>query len=95
MSEYSKWLSSSNTREANLYLECFHERWNSLVSQEESVSSDRTELVNEGEKLSIKALDGFSATAAAKVFEEEIREVVCLLKFIVFPFLGTHFIFIR
>ncbi|XP_037469462.1 probable transmembrane GTPase FZO-like, chloroplastic isoform X1 [Triticum dicoccoides] len=75
LGEYSKWLSSSNTREANLYLECFHERWNSLVSQEESVSSDRTELVNEGEKLSIKVLDGFSATAAAKVFEEEIREV--------------------
>ncbi|KAI5018519.1 hypothetical protein ZWY2020_043407 [Hordeum vulgare] len=75
LSEYSKWLSSSNTCEANLYLECFHERWDSLVSQEERVSSDPTELVNEGEKLSINALDGFSATAAAKVFEEEIREV--------------------
>ncbi|XP_024314811.1 probable transmembrane GTPase FZO-like, chloroplastic isoform X1 [Brachypodium distachyon] len=75
MGEYSTWLSSSNIREANLYLECFHERWSSLLTQEERLPSDPNELVNEGEKLSIKALNGFSAYAAAKVFEAEIREV--------------------
>ncbi|KAM0883039.1 hypothetical protein ACQ4PT_031897 [Festuca glaucescens] len=75
LSEYSTWLSSSNTREANLYLECFHERWDSLITQEERLPSDPNGLVNEGEKLSIKALNGFSASAAAKVFEEEIRAV--------------------
>jgi hypothetical protein len=69
-----------------LYLECFHERWGSLITQEERLSSDPNGLVNEGDKLSIKALNGFSATAAAKVFEEEIREVVCLLTFIVCTF---------
>ncbi|GJN14327.1 hypothetical protein PR202_gb01138 [Eleusine coracana subsp. coracana] len=73
--EYSTWLSSSNAREANLYLECFRERWDALVPQEEIVLSDPNELINEGEKLSIKSLDGFSTSAAAKVFEEEIREV--------------------
>jgi hypothetical protein len=86
-------LSSSNTREANLYLECFHERWDSLITQEERLPSDPNGLVNEGEKLSIKALNGFSASAAAKVFEEEIRAVVCVLMFIVCPFLRVHFIF--
>ncbi|XP_062231289.1 probable transmembrane GTPase FZO-like, chloroplastic [Phragmites australis] len=75
LGEYSTWLSSSNTREANLYLECFHERWDSLVAQEQRVLLDPNGLANEGEKLSIKALDGFSASAAAKVFEEEVREV--------------------
>ncbi|KAK3138879.1 hypothetical protein QOZ80_5AG0374620 [Eleusine coracana subsp. coracana] len=73
--EYSTWLSSSNAREANLYLECFRERWDALVPQEEIVLSDPNELINEGEKLTIKSLDGFSTSAAAKVFEEEIREV--------------------
>ena len=86
-------MSSSNTREANLYLECF-ERWDSLVTEEEKLSSGPNELVNQGEKVSIKALNGFSSSAAAKVFEEEIREVVCLLTFIVCPFLRIHFIFI-
>ncbi|KAL6620187.1 hypothetical protein ACP70R_035326 [Stipagrostis hirtigluma subsp. patula] len=73
--EYSAWLSSSNTREANLYMETFQERWDALVPQEERVLSDPNKLVDEGEKLTIKALDGFSASVAAKVFEEEIREV--------------------
>jgi hypothetical protein len=70
-------LSSSNTREAKVYLECFCERWGALVAPEERVLLDPNGLVSEGEKLTIKALDGFNASAAAKVFEEEIREVVC------------------
>ncbi|PAN19738.1 hypothetical protein PAHAL_3G294900 [Panicum hallii] len=75
LGEYSTWLSSSNTREANLYLECFHERWAALVAQEERVLLDPNGLINEGEKLTVKALDGFNASSTAKVFEEEIREV--------------------
>jgi hypothetical protein len=62
-----------------LYLECFHERWAALVAQEERVLLDPNGLINEGEKLTVKALDGFNASSTAKVFEEEIREVVCLL----------------
>jgi hypothetical protein len=72
---YSTWLSSNNTREANLYLECF-QRWDALIDQEERVLSGTNEVTIEGEKLTIRALDGFSSSAAAKVFEEEIREVV-------------------
>ena len=79
LGEYSTWLSSSNTREANFYLECFHERWAALVAQEERVLLDPNGLINEGEKLTVKALDGFNASSTAKVFEEEIREVVCIL----------------
>ncbi|KAL5202722.1 hypothetical protein ABZP36_013674 [Zizania latifolia] len=78
LSEYSTWLSSTNIHEANIYLECFHERWGTLVAQEQKVMPEQNEVVNEREKLCIKALDGFSASAAANVFEEEIREVVCL-----------------
>ncbi|KAL6842205.1 hypothetical protein ACP4OV_027968 [Aristida adscensionis] len=73
--EYSAWLSSSNNREANLYLDYFLERWDALVAQEDRVLLDPNRIVNEGEKLSIKALEDFNATAASKVFEEEIREV--------------------
>lgn len=72
-------MSSSNTREAKVYLECFSARWDALVGPEERALLDPNGLVNEGEKLTIKALDGFNASAAAKVFEEEIREVVCLI----------------
>jgi len=72
-------LSSSNAREAKVYLECFCERWDALVAPEERVLLDPNGLGNESEKLTAKALDGFNASAAAKVFEEEIREVVCLL----------------
>ncbi|RLN30223.1 hypothetical protein C2845_PM05G24250 [Panicum miliaceum] len=75
LGEYSTWLSSSNTREANLYLECFHERWAALVAQEERVLLDPNGLINEGDKLTVKALDGFNSSSTAKVFEEEIREV--------------------
>jgi hypothetical protein len=57
-------------------LECFHERWDALIPEEERVLSDSNELINEGEKLTVKALNGFNTSAAAKVFEEEIREVV-------------------
>ncbi len=78
LSEYSTWLSSTNVREANIYVDCFHERWGALVAQEQRIPPEKNELVNEEEKLCVKALDGFSASAAAKVFEEEIREVVCL-----------------
>ncbi|KAL5229956.1 hypothetical protein ABZP36_028732 [Zizania latifolia] len=78
LSEYSTWLSSTNIREASIYVECFDERWGTLVSQEQKVTPEQNKVVNEGEKLCIKALDDFSASAAAKVFEEEIREVVCL-----------------
>jgi len=60
-------------------LECFHKRWAALVAQEERVLLDPNGLINEGEKLTVKALDGFNASSTAKVFEEEIREVVCLL----------------
>ncbi|KAG0517934.1 hypothetical protein BDA96_09G131800 [Sorghum bicolor] len=75
LGDYSTWLSSSNTREAKVYLECFSARWDALVGPEERALLDPNGLVNEGEKLTIKALDGFNASAAAKVFEEEIREV--------------------
>lgn len=75
LGDYSTWLSSSNTREANVYLECFCERWDALVAPEERALLDPNGLVNEGEKLTIKALEGFNASAAAKDFEEEIREL--------------------
>lgn len=75
LGDYSTWLSSSNAREAEVYLECFCERWDDLVAPEERVLLDPNGLVNESEKETANALDGFNASAAAKVFEEEIREV--------------------
>ncbi|OEL25369.1 putative transmembrane GTPase FZO-like, chloroplastic [Dichanthelium oligosanthes] len=47
---------------------------------EERVLLDPNGLVNEGEKLTVKALDGFNASSTAMVFEEEIRQVLLDVK---------------
>lgn len=41
---------------------------------------DTCVLVSKGGELSTKVLEGFSASAAARVFEQEIREVVSSYK---------------
>ncbi|KAJ4968941.1 hypothetical protein NE237_015642 [Protea cynaroides] len=75
LGEYLEWLQSNNTREGRLFQEYFEKRWPSFVSPVNQVL-DTHKLQNKGEKLSQKVVEDFSANAAAKLFEQEIREVV-------------------
>ncbi|OAY70947.1 putative transmembrane GTPase FZO-like, chloroplastic, partial [Ananas comosus] len=76
LSEYSSWLESSYVCEANFYAELFNKRWNTPVDVKDKAQPDTCVLVSKGGELSTKVLEGFSASAAARVFEQEIREVV-------------------
>lgn len=80
LSEYSSWLESSYVREANFYAELFNKRWNTPVDVKDKAQPDTCVLVSKGGELSTKVLEGFSASAAARVFEQEIREVVSSLQ---------------
>ncbi|XP_042517367.1 probable transmembrane GTPase FZO-like, chloroplastic isoform X2 [Macadamia integrifolia] len=75
LGEYLVWLQSNNIHEGRLYGEYFEKRWPSFVSPHNQVSETH-KLLKKGEELSLKVVEDFSASAAAKLFEQEIREVV-------------------
>ncbi|XP_027115677.2 probable transmembrane GTPase FZO-like, chloroplastic [Coffea arabica] len=72
--EYVIWLQSSNAREGRVYKEALAQRWSSLVDPHQ-VQLHKTDLLGERGELSVKVLEDFSASAASKLFEQEIREV--------------------
>lgn len=69
------WLQSSNAREGRVYKEALEQRWSSFVDPHQ-VQLQKTDILGERCELSIKVLEDFSVTAASKLFEQEIREVV-------------------
>ncbi|KAF9606424.1 hypothetical protein IFM89_025113 [Coptis chinensis] len=75
LGEYLTWLQSNNVRERRLYKQIFEKRWPSSVNQHDLVHLRTDKLQGKGEELSIKVLENFSASAAATLFEQEIREV--------------------
>ncbi|XP_072958809.1 probable transmembrane GTPase FZO-like, chloroplastic isoform X1 [Typha angustifolia] len=74
--DYLRWLETSNVREASLYMEFFNERWDALINSKERTQSDTDGLVSKAEEHSIKVLESFRVSAAARIFEQEIREAV-------------------
>ncbi|RWW63539.1 hypothetical protein BHE74_00029272, partial [Ensete ventricosum] len=74
--DYSMWLESRNSDEAKLYMECFEKRWPTLVDYERMVYLETYASLNISEDFSMKVLENFSSAAAARLFEQEIREVV-------------------
>ncbi|XP_010255948.1 PREDICTED: probable transmembrane GTPase FZO-like, chloroplastic isoform X2 [Nelumbo nucifera] len=76
LGEYLIWLQSSNVREGRLYKESFEKRWPEFVYPHNEVQLEAYELLKKGEELSLKVIEDFNASAAAKLFEQEIREVV-------------------
>lgn len=50
-------------------------------------SSETRKLVEKKNEFSIEVIEDFSATAATKIFEQEIREVVILINYIRILFL--------
>ncbi|KAK1291506.1 hypothetical protein QJS10_CPB17g01875 [Acorus calamus] len=76
LEEYSEWLQSNNAREGKLYQVLFENRWPSYVKLKDIVPTETYDLLCKGENLSMKVTENFSAGAAAKLFEQELREVV-------------------
>ncbi|KAF6144696.1 hypothetical protein GIB67_006188 [Kingdonia uniflora] len=74
LKEYFEWLNLNNAREGRLYKETIEKRWPSLATGLVHSRTDEEALMKK-EQFSIKEIEIFSATAAAKLFEQEIRQV--------------------
>ncbi|KAJ0742604.1 putative dynamin GTPase [Helianthus annuus] len=76
LKEYVAWLQSNNAREVKLYEETFEKKWASIVDPSNRfMSSETRKLVEKENEFSIKVVEDFSAAAASKLFDQEIREV--------------------
>lgn len=76
LAEYATWLSSNNARKANMYKESFEKRWPGVVQPDQSHMEAASTLVRTNQDSSVTVIGGFSAAAASKLFEQEIREVL-------------------
>ena len=59
-----------------LYKESFEKRWPSLVDPQKQSNLETDELLTRKYEVCVKVIENFSAPAASKVFDQEIREVV-------------------
>ncbi|XP_057484271.1 probable transmembrane GTPase FZO-like, chloroplastic isoform X1 [Actinidia eriantha] len=75
LGEYTTWLQSSNAHEGMLYKESFEKRWPSLVDLQKQGKLETVELLTRKYEACVKVIENFSAPAASKVFDQEIREV--------------------
>ncbi|XP_031500207.1 probable transmembrane GTPase FZO-like, chloroplastic [Nymphaea colorata] len=73
LEDYLTWLHSSNIRECMRCKETFEKKWPAFSSASPSESG---KLISKGDEHSIEVATKFSASAASKLFEQEIREVV-------------------
>lgn len=73
--DYSTWLQSNNAREVRFYQESFERRPPSFVDPQNQIQLETHELQERKYEVSVKVIEDFSAAAASKVFEQEIREV--------------------
>ncbi|KAJ6797597.1 putative transmembrane GTPase FZO-like, chloroplastic [Iris pallida] len=76
LGEYSMWLQSKNGQQRKLLSDRFYEQFNSLIGIEDKVQLGTNEFLGKGEELSIRVVENFGASAASRLFEQEIREVV-------------------
>ncbi|OMO77707.1 Thiamine phosphate synthase [Corchorus capsularis] len=74
LGEYVTWLQSNNAREGTLYKESFERRWPSLAYSDKH-QLQTYDLLRKLDQLSLKVIENFSAKAASKLFEREVREV--------------------
>ncbi|KAK4407133.1 putative transmembrane GTPase FZO-like, chloroplastic [Sesamum angolense] len=73
--EYAMWLESNNARKGNMYKDSFEERWPSVVPSIRS-QSEASQVLRTKHELGITVIEDFSAAAASKLFDQEIREVL-------------------
>ncbi|GAB4840767.1 hypothetical protein Ancab_021529 [Ancistrocladus abbreviatus] len=75
LGEYSTWLQSSNACEARQCKESLEKRWSSLVDPLNQGESDYDTSLMKVDDRSLNSIQKYSATAASKLFDQEIREV--------------------
>uniref|UniRef100_A0A2N9H0U6 G domain-containing protein n=1 Tax=Fagus sylvatica TaxID=28930 RepID=A0A2N9H0U6_FAGSY len=75
LGEYVTWLQSSNSHEGSLYKDSFEKQWPSYVYPNTHVHLETYELLKKLDRSSLRVVENFSASAASKLFEQEIREV--------------------
>lgn len=71
-----RWLQSDNVREGRMYSNTFEKRLPSVVYPHGQVNLEIFESLEKVNKHSLKVIEDFSANAASKLFEQEIREAV-------------------
>ncbi|KAI0526796.1 hypothetical protein KFK09_002387 [Dendrobium nobile] len=76
LGEYSEWLHSKIVCEGELCLDRLQKQCNNELDIGDVTQSKTVGFLEHGEELSKKVMDNFSASAATKLFEQEIREVV-------------------
>ncbi|XWS76410.1 hypothetical protein CRYUN_Cryun01aG0173800 [Craigia yunnanensis] len=74
LGDYVTWLQSNNAREGRLYKESFEKRWPSLAYSDKQYRLETYELLRKLDQLSLRVIEKFSANAASKLFEREVRE---------------------
>lgn len=77
LGEYTKWLQSKRDQELQFYKQSFEKRWTSLVPSDQIELGTTGVLVRKSE-VGIRVIEDFSAAAASKLLERDIREVVRL-----------------
>ncbi|KAK6940818.1 hypothetical protein RJ641_030349 [Dillenia turbinata] len=62
-----------------MYNESFEKKWPSVIYPHAEVQLETIELLRKADELSVKAIENFSASAASKLFDQEIREVLLVV----------------
>lgn len=75
LGEYTSWLRENNIREGIQYKETFEKRWPLLVESRNIVDFTTNLSVREVDTQSVSSIEKFSATAASKLFDQEVRQV--------------------
>ncbi|XP_019225511.1 PREDICTED: probable transmembrane GTPase FZO-like, chloroplastic isoform X2 [Nicotiana attenuata] len=75
LGEYTKWLQSKRDQEGQFYKQSFEKKWTSFVNPSDQVELDAIGVLERKSEVSRRVIEDFSAAAASKLFEREIREV--------------------
>lgn len=75
LGEYTKWLQSKRDQEVQFYKQSFEKRWTSLVNLSDQIDLGTTGVLERKSEVSVRVIEDFSAAAASKLFERDIREV--------------------
>ncbi|KAE8731185.1 protein FANTASTIC FOUR 1-like [Hibiscus syriacus] len=73
LGDYAAWLQSNNAREGNIYKESFEKRWPYVTFSDKHYALETYELLRKIDRFSLRVIENFSANAASKLFEREIR----------------------
>ncbi|KAK4731934.1 hypothetical protein R3W88_024922 [Solanum pinnatisectum] len=75
LGEYTKWLQSKRDQEVQFYKQSFEKRWTSLVNPFDQIELGTTAVLGRKSEVTISVIEDFSAAAASKLLERDIREV--------------------